>query len=350
MAWGNVPSAPDVAGSIRHTAVGLWEDEIDAEQALTALRKAHESADRVSVAVRDKAADEGTSAERSGAVARAITATALGPAGGWLHGLTSLIVPERGTFVVAGPIGAVLAGVAGTDAPDREVNAGGLFRTLVDFGFSPDEATYLEHRLAAGITLIAVTTDDESTLQTTRRLFADHNAVHIGMAITAAAVFAEAEALLNAPPEVSSGGDVVVTDAVAPLRRVSTEGGSSAAAALRHRDVVDDAGEELGKIEEIIEEEIQPGGPASPDGERRQIRYVVVGFGGVLGLGRHHVAVPAALADLDADPIRLRVDKRVVQRAPPFDEDAPFSRREERAICAYFGCDPYWLRDASSGP
>ena len=339
----------------RHTVVGLFEDTIDAEQALVALRKARHNADRVSLVVRDKAAEEG-GPDRATAVARAVVATALDAVGGWLQGLASLIVPEHGTYLVAGPIGAALAGIGAADARTRAqvegpsyvaatgLSADSLLRTLTEFGFNPDEATYLDHRLAAGATLVAVTTNDESGLQATRRLFADHDAVHIGMAQTDAGFFEEAEALLAARPEVSSGGDVVVADAVAPLRRMSQERGAPEHEALCNRDVVDARGHEVGIVEEVLVEVVDPDGPVGPEPARLVERYIVVGFGGVLGLGRRHVAVPAPLADLTADPISLQIDKEVLQRAPTYDEDAPFSRREEQAISGYFGVEPYWLQ------
>ena len=75
------------------------------------------------------------------------------------------------------------------------------------------------------------------------------------------------------------------------------------------------------------------------------VRYVVVGFGGVLGLGRHHVAVPADQIALDTPPLRVNIDRDVLHRAPPYDPDAPFSLREEQAVCAYFGTKPYWATE-----
>ena len=352
---GNGDPTPTAAGTgARRTVVGLFEDTIDAEQALLALRKANHAADVVSLVVRDKAAEEsGGGTDRAGAVARAIVATALGAVGGWLQGLAELIVPERGTYLVAGPIGAALAGISAARDQRRtgpsyaaatDLTADSLLRTLTDFGFSPEEATYLEHRLAAGSALVAVTTNDPSSLQSTRRIFADHNAVHIGLAETDPGLFAEAEALLAAPPEESSGGDVVVTDAVAPLRRVSLEGGAAETAALCNRDAVDARGEAVGIVEDVLVEEIDPDGPRGPEPARVVARYVVVSFGGVLGLGRRRVAVPAELADLAADPLRLDVDRDVLQRAPAYDEDGPFSRREEQANYGYFGLHPYWLK------
>src|SRR5215210_7657035 len=226
----------------RHTVIGMFEDTIDAEQALVALRKADYPPDRISVLVRDHEAERDNSGDRHGAVARAVIANALDAVGGWLQGLASLIVPERGTFLVAGPIGAALAGMRAeetrrahaeaqpdgtpfvaatleTSAEAADLSSGGLLRTLEEFGFVPDEAKYLEHRLAAGAALVAVTTANASTFQDARSIFADHDAIHIGMAQTEAGFLAQAEALLAAAPEDSTSGDVVVTDAVAPLVR-----------------------------------------------------------------------------------------------------------------------------------
>ena len=45
------------SSTARNTVVGVFEGTIDAEQALLALRKAHHDAERVSLVVRDKAAE-----------------------------------------------------------------------------------------------------------------------------------------------------------------------------------------------------------------------------------------------------------------------------------------------------
>jgi hypothetical protein len=334
--------------------VALFEDTIDAEHALSALRKADHAPDRISLVVRDREADKDDATDSAGAVARAIVATALDQVGAWLRGLASLIVPERGTFLVAGPIGAALAGISTADEQgpgDRalsvttanNLDTGGLLRTLADFGFNPDEATYLEHRLVAGAVLVAVTSGDESTLQATRRLFADHDAVHIGMAQTDARFLHAAETMLASPPETSSGGDVLVTDAVAPIRRLSVEGGLPEASALRRREVVDLAGNEVGEVDDVLVEAVDPDGPAGAEPERLVMRYLVVGHGGVLGLGRRRIAVPvAAAADLTSPVLRLAIPKSQFEHAPAYDEDVPFSRHDEHAIFVAFGLPPYW--------
>ena len=69
---------------------------------------------------------------------------------------------------------------------------------------------------------------------------------------------------------------------------------------------------------------------------------VVVGFGGLLGIGRRLAAVPVEHVTISADPATIGVTRDVLQDAPAFVDGAPFSRREEQVVCAYFGCTPYW--------
>lgn len=350
-----VSGAESAPAETRYTVVALFEDTIDAEHALVALRKADYAPERISVLVRDRDASDDAEADSHGAVARAVVANALGAVGGWLQGLASLIVPDRGSFLVAGPIGAALAGkrsdqrfddmgvpsYSATTVSTVDLTNWGLLHTLEEFGFNTDEATYLEHRLAAGTALVALTSASPPLSLAGRRIFADHNAVYIGVAQTTADVLAEAEALLAAAPEDSTSGDMVVTDAVALLIRACHDHDApTELAALCGRDVIDRDGEEIGAVEEILAGESHAGGVV--------LRYVVVGFGGLLGLGRQRVPVPVGLADLSGDPIRLSVDKAMVHKATRFVEDVPFSRADEQSACAYFGTTPYWIEEADA--
>ncbi len=352
MGMGVARSGETTTAVPRLTVVGLFDDHLDAEQALVALRKADRSPEQVSVVVRDRAA-EGTT-ERTGAVARALVATALDAVGGWLQGLASLIVPERGTYLVAGPLGAALAGigrsggegglVASSYTASPDLVAAGLLRTLTEFGFDGDVADYLEHRLAAGAALLAVTSAETEQLQTTRRLFADHNAVYLGLAQTDARLASETTAALASPARSVAGSEVVVADAVAPLRRLCDDRQPVRVASACGADVVDEDGVGAGSVSELLADPsaIDPNGTP-------MVRYVVVVFGGVLGLGRHHVAIPAHQVDLTVRPVRLSVPRMRLQDAPSFDPTLAFSRREELAVCAYFGCDAYWSGDELAG-
>lgn len=347
--------ARNTSAASRRTVVGLFEDHIDAEHALLALRKADRRPEQVSLIVRDQAGERDGEAGSRPAIARALVGTALEAVGDWLQGLASLVVPERGTFLVAGPLGAALAGPS--PSPDQAqdtgfqaatsfgLGPGGLVRTLVDFGFSEDEATYLAHRMEAGSTLIAVTADDREQVQAIRHLFADQQAVHIGAAQTEDRVVEEVNALLAAPPPVTQSGDIVVADSVAPLIHLCRDNGhrTSRPILVEHcgAEVVDQEGAEVGVVDDILTE-AQPTTP----GRNPEPRYVVLAFGGVFGIGRHHVALPAHLIDFKQQPARVSVDREILHHGPDYDTDTPLSRREERAICGYFGCTPYWAEDS----
>jgi hypothetical protein len=252
-----------------------------------------------------------------------------------------LIVPESGTYLVAGPIGVALAGVRTIESHHRElagnheespgVSLGSLRQILREFGFRSDEASYLQNRLAAGSVLIAVTTSDQAQLRSVRRMFANHSAVHIGQAQTGDLIASEVSELLVAPPEEVESGDVVVTDAVAPLVRlcVSTDRDKPWPEMCGAR-VVDVFNQDVGEVEDLL-------------ADATEIRYVIVQFGGFVGVGRHRIAVPADQVDLRTYPLRLAVSREVLRRAPEHDPKLPFSRREEMAVNAYFGSIPYWL-------
>lgn len=342
------PAAPASDGDgTPSTAVALFEAAIDAERALSALRKANQSADRVSLLIRNRN-DEREPADGAVDVARDIVGMALGAVANWLIGLAELIVPERGRYVVAGPMGAALTGIgrAQAAAADGEhgscvlaadLNADSLQWVLTEFGFTAQAADYVEHRLTAGATLVAITTSDADELATTRGIFGDHDAVHIGVAETGADVLAAAKALLASAPALADGGTVVVVDVVARVRPVAE---TDALAASRGRAVVLAGGVEVGQVEGVLVEDVEAG--AGADGTEAVPRYVVIGFGGVLGLRRRKVVVPAELVELGADPVVIRLDKAVLQRAPAYDVEVPLSRSGEEQIFRYFDVTPYW--------
>jgi hypothetical protein len=319
------------------TVVGLFEDQIDARQALTMLRKGGCPRESVSLIIRDRKADEGGPAQRHGAIAKAIEEADLNGHSRWLLGLASLIVPERGTFLVAGPIGAALAAV--TLEADETLDSA-LATILADFGFAEDEIAYLESRLQAGAMMAAVTSSNPTTRTTARDLMSDNNAVHIGATLTSVGVAQAATELLVSPPEVYDASDVVVTDAVAPLQTlIDGKDGVEWARSVKGTRVVDRDGADCGRIENLIAEFA---GDDSGDVSHDHVRYVVVGFGGMLGIGRRMAAVPVAHITFNDDPAVVQVDRGVLQDAPAYVPGAPFSRREEQVVCAYFGCTPYW--------
>jgi hypothetical protein len=319
------------------TVVALFDDQIDAEMALTSLRKVARSAAHISVLARDRQIEEEERPDSAVDVTRAVVDTAMTTVTGWLTGLAALLVPDQGHFLAAGPIGAVLAKLrpdevasapshSATPASSAPVGSVGL--ALERFGFRPDEAHYLEQRLAAGSSMIAVTSTERGQIKATLRCFADNGAVFIGQAETPPEVLAEAEQGIVDPLSAASS-EVIVADVVAPLEHASD--GNPHEVALHDRAVVDQDGAPLGDIDDALVE-----------GDSRVLRYLIVGHGGLLGIARRRVAVPAELADLETNPIRIAADQPSFAQAPGYDPEEPFSRKHEQAIYDYFGLRPYW--------
>ena len=78
--------------------------------------------------------------------------------------------------------------------------------------------------------------------------------------------------------------------------------------------VVNRAGENLGKIEELM-----------LDLEKGRVAYAVLSFGGFMGMGEKLFAVPFEALKLDAsrEHFTLDVDKDKLKNAPGFDKDQP---------------------------
>jgi sporulation protein YlmC with PRC-barrel domain len=274
------------------TVAALFDDRIDAEHALGALRKAVRAAANVSVLARDHAV--GDAGEGAVDVTKAVMDTALSTVSNWLSGLAALMVPQRGSFLAAGPIGIALARdlpiSGGESSADR---APAYARQRVDslavalelFGFRPEEAHYIEERLAAGSAMVAVTTEDADQIDASLQTFADFNAVFVGQAQTPAAVLDETEQWL-ANPLATKSSEIVVADVVAAMTHVCGDKDSHPALAwLCGLDVYDRDGDHVGQIDDLL----------ADAGDRSLLRYAIVGHGGVLGLARRRVAIPAAV-------------------------------------------------------
>lgn len=99
------------------------------------------------------------------------------------------------------------------------------------------------------------------------------------------------------------------------------------------------AGEDLGKVDEII---------LDLDGGR--IGYVVISLGGFLGIGDKLYAVPWELFSIRADEARLflDIDKQMLLDAPGFERTKWPDMADEQwaaAIQSHYAQKPYWNRD-----
>ena len=354
---GIVAETEDSAKLLR-TIIALFDDIIDAEHALTSLRKSEQPSEGISVILRERVLDPDPTVQYQTVLSRVIASSALDAVGSWLQGLASLILPDRASYLVAGPIGAVLATIKdvrpasaqGDGAlPSNDDSSRQLSRALSAFGFSQDESHYLEERVVAGSPLIAVTSGEPDKLRAAHKTFAAFDAVHVGLARTENSIHQTASRLLVTGPD--GGGSVVIADAIAPLRRLTSDGGwRNHSIDLRGRQAISTSGDSLGIIVDVLfENRLMPEGESisRSAADRRSviIRYVLMSFGGVLGMGKSRVAVPALLADTTGWQVRLDTTRDELRAAPRFDTLAPLSRQDEVTICSYFDVPLYWLTD-----
>src|SRR5436853_1500616 len=109
-----------------------------------------------------------------------------------------------------------------------------------------------------------------------------------------------------------------------------------AAGTLAGDSVRNSAGEDLGKVDEIMID--------IPSG---RVAYAVLSFGGVLGIGDKLFAVPwsALRVDEDEKQLILNVEKSLLENAPGFNKD-DWPDMADRSwggqIYSYYGLRPYW--------
>jgi sporulation protein YlmC with PRC-barrel domain len=109
-----------------------------------------------------------------------------------------------------------------------------------------------------------------------------------------------------------------------------------AASTLAGDSVRNAAGEDLGKVDEIMID--------IPSG---RVAYAVLTFGGVLGMGNKLFALPWSALRVDEDEkcFILDVDKKKLEHAPGFDKDNWPKMADETwgmELSRYYGVTPYW--------
>lgn len=350
-------SAESGETQVIRTIIALFDDTIDTELVLMSLRKSDADSEQISVILRERLAAEIATQHGGSLLSRVVASSALDVVGSWLQGLASLILPDRASYLVAGPIGVFLATIRESKPPlefdrksRRDVSNRQLTRALMAFGFSLEEATYLEQRVVAGSPLIAITSADVVMLRRSLEIFGQFAAVYMGLTWTDQAINTAAARLLVTGPR--GGGSVVIADAISPLKRLVEEGlGSGSDLSQIGREVISIEGETIGEISDVLYEmklhDADRDGIADPT-EARQIvaRYFVVEFGGMLRMGRHKTAVPSEIVESDRIPLMIKTTREFVQAAPRLDPVNPLSRQDEVAIRGYYDVQNYWLEDA----
>lgn len=102
---------------------------------------------------------------------------------------------------------------------------------------------------------------------------------------------------------------------------------------VRGRAVVDSNGADIGKVDDLL-----------LDDEEGRVRFLRVGAGGFLGIGKQHFLVPVdAVASIEPDRVHIDRDRVGLDDVPVYDPDLV---REDPAYYAnlygWWGYPPYW--------
>jgi uncharacterized protein YrrD len=339
-----------------YTLTALFDDIIDAEQALMQLRRGQQPAAQVSVILRERVLDYNSQTPHRTVLSEVVQRSSLEAASTWLQGLVSLVLPDRATYLAAGPIGMILStiqespvviedehdSIGERPAPTRQ-----LTRTLQAFGFNRDEATYVEQRVVVGSPLIAATSEDVETLRGVHRIFSHNTPVYLGLARTDRSVFSRAARLVTTGPRGS--GSVVIADAVSPLVHLAnTQTLANTERDLRGRIAHSQYGEIMGRVTDVLyepEPDTVPSSLAVPgvSDDQYLLRYIIVRLGGRLGLGRQRIAIPAERVNLESNDVVIRITHEEMVAAPRFDGSSTLSRQDEAAIRRHFDEPFYWI-------
>jgi hypothetical protein len=144
----------------RSTVVGVFEDRLHANKAITELRKAGFTESQIGVAMKhaEGVADAATTGHDthsgSGALTGALTGLGLGALAGL--GVLAGVIPVVGPAIAAGTLGVVLSNAA------AGAGIAGLIGALVGAGLPEHEAKYYQGEFEAGRAIVTVNAGNRS--------------------------------------------------------------------------------------------------------------------------------------------------------------------------------------------
>jgi sporulation protein YlmC with PRC-barrel domain len=101
---------------------------------------------------------------------------------------------------------------------------------------------------------------------------------------------------------------------------------------LRGRAVVDLSGEKLGKVDDLM-----------VDTTQRKVRFLRVGSGGFLGIGREHALIPVdAIESVTEDLVRVNPTRQHISSSPDYSPDLVTNEEYYRQVYDHYGYSPYW--------
>jgi sporulation protein YlmC with PRC-barrel domain len=101
---------------------------------------------------------------------------------------------------------------------------------------------------------------------------------------------------------------------------------------VRGRDVHDSNGEKIGAVDDLLVD----------DAELR-VRFLRVGSGGFLGIGKDHFLVPVdAITSVDADAVTVSRAREHLDGAPGYDPELAHDPAYYPGVYGWWGYGPYW--------
>lgn len=169
------------------TILGIFQNQANAEEALTELEDAGYNVKDISIIMKDRGQAEAlrssTGANIGEGVAEGVTTGAvIGGLAGLLIGVGAIAIPGVGALLIGGPLSAALGltGAAATTVSGAATGAiaGGLLGALVNLGLPEENAREYETRIREGGILLAVPVSNTQVGEV-RGVFTEHNATKI---------------------------------------------------------------------------------------------------------------------------------------------------------------------------
>lgn len=304
----------------------LFETAADLCATVNTLHKQGIERSQLSLMARDLESDAGEQDARRTTIAQVLQALDLASIALCLEPMVLATIPEAGTFLTAGWPARKLSDSKASNERAQ------LDTFLMENRHSAEEAAFLQGRLQAGALMLGLYASEEQTLLDAREVFADQQAVYVGLIDFEIHDCDWADGAISTP-DAPAYGDVILVDATAGSLNEEQRSESThlIGAGLR-----DEAGNEIGTICATILDLAR---------DRQELQdYVVIERAGFLGVGQNLHVLPAGIIQElpDGSGYQASCSLESVENGPAFDARLPFSRREEQAICAYYGTKPHW--------
>ena len=101
---------------------------------------------------------------------------------------------------------------------------------------------------------------------------------------------------------------------------------------VRGRTALDRNGEEIGTVDDLFIDE-----------DEKKVRFLRIGSGGFLGIGKEHVLIPVdAVESVQPDAVRINQERARLTDAPGYDPDVTHDDSYYQGVYGWWGYGPYW--------